>query len=149
MAHGVPPRVNALKKCMGWFPGANNASVYAPAVLWDGITAAREVAPSPLHNLSLPLKGILFCLLVTFIVSYARNLRKVLPPHPRRLPIVGNLFQLADKRWLSSRDCKERFGEHRLLVVRKLIRSWRTRGGDVPRRRRKAHNRLQQHEIGL
>lgn len=120
MAHGVPPRVSALKKCMGWFPGANNASVYAPPVLWDEVTAARE-GVAPLVTLSSLLKGIFFCLLVTFIVSYARSSRKMLPPHPRRLPIVGNLFQLADKRWLSSRDCKERFGEHRSLVGKMLI----------------------------
>jgi hypothetical protein len=150
MAYGVPPRVNLspLKKCMGWFPGANNASVHAPAVLWDGVSAAREGAAS-LITLSSPLKGILFCLLVTFIVSYARSSRKMLPPHPRRLPIIGNLFQLADKRWLSSRDCKERFGEHRSLVGRMLIGSWDTSRCYVPRCGRKAHNRFQQHEIGL
>ncbi|KAF8490143.1 cytochrome P450 [Russula emetica] len=116
MAHGVPPRVNALKKCMGWFPGANSATAYAPAVLWDGVPAARE-GVAPLVTLSSPLKGILFCLLVTFVVSYARSSRKMLPPHPRRLPIIGNLFKLADKRWLSSRDCKERFGEVMYLDV--------------------------------
>ena len=141
MAYGIPPRVNALKKCMGWFPGANNASVYAPAVQWEGITAARE-GVAPLVTLSSLLKSILFCLLVTFITSYARGSRKMLPPHPRRLPIIGNLFQLADKRWLSSRDCKERFGEYRSLVGRMLIGPWDTRRGDVPRCRRKAHNRL-------
>ena len=145
MAHGIPPRVNALKKCMGWFPGTKNASVYAPPVLWD----AGE-GEAPLVTLSSLLKGILFCLLVTFIVFYARSSRRMLPPHPRRLPIIGNLFQLSDKRWLSSRDCKERFGEYRSLGGgRMLTGSWDTRRGDVPRCRRKAHNHLQQHEIGL
>ena len=112
MAHDIPPRVNALKNCMGWFPGANDASVYAPEVLWDEVTGAREEI-APLVTFSSALMGIFICLLVTFIVSYARNSRKMLPPHPRRLPIIGNLFQLVDKRWLSSRDCKERFGEYR------------------------------------
>jgi hypothetical protein len=106
MAYG-----DILKKCMGWFPGANDASIYAPAVLWDGVTAERE-GVAPLAALSSPLNGILLCLVTFMIVSYARSSRKMLPPHPRRLPIIGNLFQLADKRWLSSQDCKERFGEH-------------------------------------
>ena len=148
MVHDLPPRVSALKKCMGWSPGASNASVYAPVVLWDGVTAARERVAPPV-TLSSPLKGIFFCLFVAFIVSYVRTSRKMLPPHPRRRPIIGNLFQLADKRWLSSRDCKKRFGKHRSLIGRVLIESWDTRRGDVPRCSRKAHNRLQQHEIGL
>lgn len=101
---------------MGWFPGSSNASVHAPAVQWDGIATERE-GVAPLVILSSLLKGTLFCLLITFIISYARCSRKTLPPHPRRLPIIGNLFQLADKRWLSSRDCKERFGEVMYLDV--------------------------------
>ena len=124
MASGIPPRVNALKKCMGWFPGAHYASAPAPAILWDGNTAAKEgVAAYSLPLVTLPplLKAILFCLLVTFVISYVRSLRQKLPPHPRRFPIIGNLFKLADKRWLSSRECKERFGEFRGLIGRTLI----------------------------
>ncbi len=133
MAYNVPPPVDVLKKCMGWFSGAYNASVYAPALLWDGATVARESVP-PLVPLSSPLKVILFCLLATFIVSFASNARKRLPPHPRRLPIIGNLSQLADKRWLSSRDCKERFSEYRVSIgaCKMLIGLWDTRRGHVP-----------------
>jgi len=38
-----------------------------------------------------------------------------LPPGPQHLPIIGNALHLMDKRWLISRDCKERFGE--LLII--------------------------------
>ena len=91
---------------MGWFPETYNASAYVPTVPWNGVTAARKGAG--LLTLS---KALLFCLLVTLII-YTRRSGQGLPPHPRRLPIIGNLFQVADKRWLSSRDCKERFSEY-------------------------------------
>ena len=115
MAYNIPPIANAFKKCTGWFSGALNAFAHIPAVPFDGDTAVIEsVAPNslPLVTLSLPLRGILFCLLTTFIVSYARRSQRRLPPQPKRLPIIGNMFQLTDKRWLVSRDCKERFGEY-------------------------------------
>jgi hypothetical protein len=39
-----------------------------------------------------------------------------LPPHPRRTPIVGNLPQITDKKWLFSRELKEQYGEYREVV---------------------------------
>jgi hypothetical protein len=86
---------------------------HAPAVPWNGVTTAG--AGVALFTLSSLLKALLVCLFVTLII-YTRRPRQGLPPHPRRLPIVGNLFQVADKRWLSSRDCKERFSEYRALI---------------------------------
>ena len=70
----------------------------------------------PLPTFSLLLKGILLCLLVTFVVSYARRSRQRLPPQPRGLPIIGNFFQLANRKWLYSREYKERFGEYQALT---------------------------------
>jgi hypothetical protein len=130
MAYRFPPQVNALKKCMGWFPGGYNASLYAPASPLDGgVTIGKVVAPksppsfpppSPLSlfatlgHLGPSVKfiagmGALFGLLF-FVLLHARNSRKKLPSRPRRIPIIGNLSQLSDKKWLFSRECKEHFG---------------------------------------
>ena len=116
MAYDVPPGVNPLSKCTDWFLRLYNTSVYAHHVPLHGRTAVGEAQAHnlfPLPTLPFPLKGIFLCLLVTFIVSYARGSRKRLPPQPRGLPIIGNFFQLSDRKWFYSRDCKESFGEYR------------------------------------
>ena len=111
MAYDVSP-VNALRKWADWLL---RASFNPPDPLHGG-TAVREAqSPNtfPLPTFQLLFKGILLCLLVTFIVSYARGSRQRLPPQPRGLPIIGNFFQLADRRWLYSRECKESFSAYR------------------------------------
>lgn len=116
MAYSVPPRINPLKELTDWFLGVYNAPVYAPAVPLRGGSVEKDgTASSPLSLLAfpLPLKGVLFCFLAIFVVSYARGSRQRLPPQPRPLPIFGNFFQLTNRRWLYSRDCKERFSEYR------------------------------------
>ena len=118
MVYCVSPKVSSLKKFTSWFLGLYNASVYA---LGDEDTMVEDdIASNSLPFVTSPflLKSILFSLIVTFIVSYTRtrSSRPRLPPQPSRIPIIGNLFQLADKRWLFSRECKERFGEYLALL---------------------------------
>lgn len=141
MAHRarLPPRVDALKQCMGLFPidYDDPESAYTPAIYSgagvapsDGLPLGSH--PSPL-NVLVALGGsnasftggisdsklatsALFCLLMFFIISHARSPMRKLPPHPRRTPIVGNLPQITDKRWLFSRESKEQYGEYRKVV---------------------------------
>jgi hypothetical protein len=92
MTYGFPPDTSALRKFTDWFPGVYNASSYAPAVPLDGGTAVREgvaVYSLPLVTLSLPLQGILFCLLVAFIVSYAMSSWRGCLPNPDASQLSG------------------------------------------------------------
>ena len=142
----VSPRVNSLKKCMGWYPVNYNTPqsvhTYSRPLIGRTVTAPGEevplgpshfALPPPLNPLALlgslnestaggifenrvAAMSILFCLIIFFIISRARSPKQKLPPHPRRTPIIGNLSQMTDKKWLFSRGCKEQFGEYRELV---------------------------------
>jgi hypothetical protein len=137
-----PSRVDALKKWIGMFSIDYEASecAYTPARPLDGGPALSEQvylsSPSPLNLLAAlggshpsittgisERRGIatsaLFCLLLYLIISPRSPMRK-LPPRPPRGPIVGNLSQITDKKWLFSRELKAQYGEYMEFVGRIL-----------------------------
>jgi len=54
--------------------------------------------------------GLILSLLIILAVRYARSPWRKVPPGPKGLPMIGNVLQLIDKRWLHKKDCKENFG---------------------------------------
>jgi len=114
---------------MAWFRGAIGALVCSFLLLTGGtLRAVNAVTLESMlsRTLKAPIidtirdsrivaAGTLLGLLTTFVVHYIRSPWRKLPPSPRRLPILGNSLQLMDKKWLFSRDCKERFGE--LMII--------------------------------
>ena len=116
MTYRIPPLIDAFTKCMGWLPITHKpVSAYEPAGPFGGILLGFSRLASPL-----PLDLFLLCLLVFIVILYTRRPKRELPPHPRRTPIIGNLSQMTDKKWLFSRECKEQFSEY----YRELSNDW-------------------------
>ncbi|KAI0295618.1 cytochrome P450 [Multifurca ochricompacta] len=74
--------------------------------MWPHSTPLRQLTILPTL-----VTGVLLTLLLVFITSYLKSPWRKLPPSPPRIPIVGNMSQLKNKKWLFSSDCKGRFSE--------------------------------------
>jgi hypothetical protein len=111
-----------------WFREAADTLMYALLVSTGrALSAVDAVSPKfmPSQSLRAPIMmtiwdataaGALLGLLTIFTIRYIRSPWRKLPPGPRGLPILGNALQLVDKKWLFSRDCKERFGKSVIII---------------------------------
>jgi hypothetical protein len=80
-----------------------------------GCTALHLQCPSfiSFSRLLTPHVGVIFGVAIIMAVQYARSPWRKVPPGPKGLPILGNAFELKDKRWMFNKDCKQKFGMSR------------------------------------
>ena len=62
-----------------------------------------------LSQLLAPRFGFILCLIVVLVAQYATSPWRKVPPGPKGLPVLGNVLQLKDKRWMFEKDCKRKF----------------------------------------
>ena len=96
MAYGTTLKINALRRCTGWFPGVYNPSAYAPAVPSDAGTAAMEYVASnslALVTLAIVLQGYsvlsfhdIHCLLCKEVTAEATSSTQTPPNHREFVP---------------------------------------------------------------
>lgn len=48
-------------------------------------------------------------LVAILVVRYVRSPWRHVPPGPRGLPFIGNAFELQDKSWLFTQECKQKY----------------------------------------
>ncbi|KAI0294613.1 cytochrome P450 [Multifurca ochricompacta] len=101
---------------MNWFPDVCNTSGYAsasaPNPVFSAISSVFKLPVLDIFSKDRTLvTGLLLTLILVFITSYLKSPWRKLPPSPPRIPIIGNMSQLKNVKWLFSNDCKGRFNE--------------------------------------
>jgi len=56
-----------------------------------------------------PRLGFILSLVIILVAKYTTSPWRKVPPGPKGLPILGNILQLKDKRWMFDKPCKQNF----------------------------------------